>query len=112
VQTFLAASWLTKTPRTFSYFRNYENVEVESGSLNSGLKKQTRWCFHLQIAKPQEKTVKIGGPDAGAGAVRVGGLGPTRLGRLLRVSRQSVLRGVTVGKQVMIRNGWEAKSFW
>jgi len=28
------------------------------------------------------------------------------------VSRQSVLRGVTVGKQVIIRNGWEAKSFW
>jgi len=45
-------------------------------------------------------------------AVRVGGLGPTRLGRLLRVSRQSVLRGVTVGKQVIIRNGWEPKSFW
>jgi hypothetical protein len=34
------------------------------------------------------------------------------LGRLLRVSRQSVLRGVTLGKQVIIRNGWEAKSFW
>jgi hypothetical protein len=67
---------------------------------------------------PQGKTVKIGGPDPDAdpdadpGAVRVGGLGPTRLGRLLRVSRQSVLRGVTGGKQVIIRNGWEAKSFW
>ena len=34
------------------------------------------------------------------------------LGRLLRVSRQCVLRGVTLGKQVIIRNGWEAKSFW
>ena len=34
------------------------------------------------------------------------------LGRLLRVPRQSVLRGVTVGKQVIIRNEWEAKSFW
>jgi hypothetical protein len=45
-------------------------------------------------------------------AVRVGGLGPTRLGRLRRVSRQSVLRGVEVGEQVMIRNGWKLKSFW
>jgi hypothetical protein len=45
-------------------------------------------------------------------AVRVGGLGPTRLGRLLRVSRQGVLRGVEVDEQVMIRNGWELKSFW
>jgi hypothetical protein len=34
------------------------------------------------------------------------------LGRLLRVSRQSVLRGLMLGKQVIIRNGWEAKSFW
>ena len=34
------------------------------------------------------------------------------IGRLLRVSRQSVLRGVTLGKQVIIRDGWEAKSFW
>ena len=45
-------------------------------------------------------------------AIRVGGLGPTRLGRLLRVSRQSVLRGVEIGEQVMIKNGWELKSFW
>jgi hypothetical protein len=45
-------------------------------------------------------------------AVRVGGLGPTRLGRLLEVSRQSILRGVEIGEQVMIRNGWELKSFW
>ncbi len=34
------------------------------------------------------------------------------LGRLRRVSRQSVLRGVMLGEQVRIRNGWEAKSFW
>ena len=34
------------------------------------------------------------------------------LGRLLRVSRQSVLRGGTLGKQLIIRNGREAKSFW
>jgi len=45
-------------------------------------------------------------------AVRVGGLGPTRLGRLLRVSRQSILRGVEIGEQVMIRNGRELKPFW
>jgi hypothetical protein len=42
---------------------------------------------------------------------RVGGLGPTRLGRLLRVSRQSVFRGVEIGEQVMIKNGSELKSF-
>jgi hypothetical protein len=34
------------------------------------------------------------------------------LARLLRASRRSVLRGVTVNKQVIIRNGWEAKFFW
>jgi hypothetical protein len=45
-------------------------------------------------------------------AVRGGGLGPTRLGKLLRVSRQSVLRGVKLGEQVMIKKGWELKSFW
>ncbi len=38
-------------------------------------------------------------------AVRLGGLGPTRLGRLLRVSRQSVLRGVDIGEQAMVKNG-------
>lgn len=45
-------------------------------------------------------------------AVRFGGLGPTRLGRLLRVSRQSVLRGVEVGEQVMNKKGWHVESFW
>ena len=33
-------------------------------------------------------------------------------GRLLRVGRQSVLIRVTFGKQVIVRNGWEARSFW
>ena len=45
-------------------------------------------------------------------AVRIGGLGPTRLGRLLHVSRQSVLRGVQIGDQLMIKNRWELNSFW
>ena len=44
-------------------------------------------------------------------AIDVEGLGSTRVGRLLRVSRQSVLRGVEIGKQMMIKNGWELKSF-
>ena len=34
------------------------------------------------------------------------------IGRLMRVSMQGVLRGVSLGKPVIIRNGWEAKSFW
>jgi chromosomal replication initiation ATPase DnaA len=45
-------------------------------------------------------------------AVRIGGLGPTRLGTLLHVSRQSVLRGVQIGEQLMIKNRWELNSFW
>ena len=44
-------------------------------------------------------------------AVRIGGLGPTRLGRLLHVSRQSVLRGVQIGAQLMVKNRWEPTSF-
>ena len=45
-------------------------------------------------------------------AVRMGGVGPTKLGRLLRVSRQSVLRGVDMGEQLMIKNNCEMNSFW
>jgi len=44
-------------------------------------------------------------------AVRVGKLRPTRLGRLLRVSRQSVLRGMELGEQVIIKKGWKVESF-
>ena len=45
-------------------------------------------------------------------AVQIGGLGPTRLGRLLHVSRQSVMRGVQIGEQLMVKNRWELNSFW
>jgi len=45
-------------------------------------------------------------------AVRIGGLGPTRLGKLLHVSRQSVLRGVQIGAQLVVKNRWELNSFW
>ena len=45
-------------------------------------------------------------------AVRIGGLGPTRLGRLLHVSTPSVLRGVQIGEQLIIKNRWELNSFW
>ena len=45
-------------------------------------------------------------------AVRIGGLGPTKLGSLLRVSRQSILRGLKIGERLMINNKRELKSFW
>ena len=42
----------------------------------------------------------------------IGGLGPTKLGRLLHVSMPSVWRGVQIGEHLMIKNRWELNSFW
>lgn len=45
-------------------------------------------------------------------ATRVGGLGPTQVGRVLHVSRQSILRGVASGEQLIREKGWDPASLW
>ncbi len=105
-------------------WKEAEREESTSGSTNTA--DVTGYLDNLLTSVAEKYGLKVGELSGGSRrrkvveargvvsyvAVRLGGLGPTRLGRLLRVSRQSVLRGVDIGEQAMVKNGWELKSFW